>query len=100
VGSVLCPGRAIPRVLRFTHRFQAGSLDASRGKVAKGFFEVDQYRPSGDKRNSRKLLTIRCTRKLLKYFPVQSPTEITPTTSLGDWYANLLFTGTCDLSFV
>lgn len=38
------------------------------------------------------MLTIRCTRKLLKYFPVQSPTESTPTTSLGDWYANLLFT--------
>jgi hypothetical protein len=38
------------------------------------------------------LLTIRCTRKLLKYFHDQDPVEgIHPTTVLGDWYANLLF---------
>jgi len=39
------------------------------------------------------LLTIRCTRKLLKYLHAQGPAEgIHSTTSLGDWYANLLFT--------
>jgi hypothetical protein len=39
------------------------------------------------------LLTIRCTRKLLKYLHAEGPGEIIhPTTGLGDWYANLLFT--------
>jgi len=39
------------------------------------------------------LLTIRCTRKLLKYLHAKGPAEsIHPTTGLGDWYANLLFT--------
>ena len=39
------------------------------------------------------MLTIRCTRKLLKYLRAEGPAEyINPTTSLGDWYANLLFT--------
>jgi len=39
------------------------------------------------------LLTIRCTRKLLKYLHAKGPVEsIHPTTGLGDWYANLLFT--------
>ncbi len=39
------------------------------------------------------MLTIRCTRKLLKYLHAEGPGEIIhPTTGLGDWYANLLFT--------
>ena len=39
------------------------------------------------------MLTIRCTRKLLKNLHAQGPAEgIHPTTGLGDWYANLLFT--------
>ena len=39
------------------------------------------------------MLTVRCTRKLLKYLHAQGPAEgIHPTTGLGDWYANLLFT--------
>ncbi len=39
------------------------------------------------------MLTIRCTRKLLKYLHAQGSAEgIHPTTGLGDWYANLLFT--------
>jgi hypothetical protein len=39
------------------------------------------------------VLTMRCTRKLLKYLHAQGPAEgIHPTTGLGDWYANLLFT--------
>lgn len=39
------------------------------------------------------MLTIRCTRKLLKYLHAKGPAEsIHPTTGLGDWYANLLFT--------
>jgi hypothetical protein len=39
------------------------------------------------------LFTIRCTCKLLKYLHARSPAEgIHSTTSLGDWYANLLFT--------
>ena len=39
------------------------------------------------------MLTIRCTRKLLKYLHNQGPVEdIHSTTGLGDWYANLLFT--------
>jgi hypothetical protein len=39
------------------------------------------------------LLTIRCTRKLLKYLHAQGSAEgIHPTTGLGDRYANLLFT--------
>ncbi len=38
------------------------------------------------------MLTIRCTRKLLKYLHAKGPAEsIHPTTGLGDWYANLLF---------
>jgi len=39
------------------------------------------------------LLTIRCTRKLLKYLHARVSSEGNhPTTGLGDWYANLLFT--------
>ena len=39
------------------------------------------------------MFAIRCTRKLLKYLHAECPGEIIhPTTGLGDWYANLLFT--------
>lgn len=39
------------------------------------------------------VLTIRCTRKLLKRLAVGVPSEPTSSTNrLGDWYANLLFT--------
>ncbi len=39
------------------------------------------------------MLTIRCTGKLLKYLHARGPAQIIhPTTGLGDWYANLLFT--------
>ena len=40
------------------------------------------------------MFTIRCTRKLLRYLrakDVRDDSEV-PTTRLGDWYANLLFT--------
>jgi hypothetical protein len=40
------------------------------------------------------LLTIRCTRKLLKRLDAEVPSERRlPTNRLGDWYANLLFAG-------
>ena len=39
------------------------------------------------------MFTIRCTRKLLKYFRADGlRSDAHPTTALGDWYANLLFT--------
>lgn len=39
------------------------------------------------------MLTIRCTRKLLKRLDVKVPSEpMCSTNRLGDWYANLLFT--------
>src|SRR5205807_2056845 len=39
------------------------------------------------------MFTLRCTRKLLNNFGVESrDTDVPPTTVLGDWYANLLFT--------
>jgi len=39
------------------------------------------------------MFTLRCTRKLLNYLSVDSAgIDILPTTVLGDWYANLLFT--------
>jgi hypothetical protein len=39
------------------------------------------------------VVTVRVTRKLLKYLRVDAVcTEVAPTTVLGDWYANLLFT--------
>lgn len=38
------------------------------------------------------MFTLRCTRKLLKRLGAQPSSEaITPTTVLGDWYANLLY---------
>jgi len=39
-------------------------------------------------------MTIRCTRKLLEYLKVGGLPRVSdaPTTSLGDWYAGLLFT--------
>jgi hypothetical protein len=40
------------------------------------------------------VLTIRCTRKLLERLDVEvSSVPLHPTNCLGDWYANLLFTG-------
>jgi hypothetical protein len=40
------------------------------------------------------VLTIRCTRKLLERLDVEaSSVPLHPTNRLGDWYANLLFTG-------
>lgn len=42
-------------------------------------------------RESKHLITIRCTRKLLKYLgtePIENPKP--PTGILGDWYANLI----------
>ncbi len=40
------------------------------------------------------MLTIRCTRKLLERLDVEaSSVPLHPTNHLGDWYANLLFTG-------
>jgi hypothetical protein len=39
------------------------------------------------------VVTIRFTRKLLKYLQAKAlHSEVAPTTVLGDWYANLLFT--------
>jgi hypothetical protein len=39
------------------------------------------------------MFTLRCTRKLLNYLSADSAgIDIVPTTVLGDWYANLLFT--------
>jgi len=39
------------------------------------------------------VLTIRCTRKLLKHLGAEVASErMLPTNRLGDWYANLLFT--------
>jgi hypothetical protein len=39
------------------------------------------------------MFTLRCTRKLLNYLSADSAgIDIAPTTVLGDWYANLLFT--------
>ncbi len=39
------------------------------------------------------VVTIRFTRKLLKYLHADAvDTEVTPTTVLGDWYANMFFT--------
>jgi hypothetical protein len=39
------------------------------------------------------MVTLRCTRKLLKHLAVHPMSELQPpTTTLGDWYANLLFT--------
>jgi hypothetical protein len=43
------------------------------------------------------VLTIRCTRKLLERLDVEaSSVPLHPTNRLGDWYANLLFTGARD----
>ena len=40
------------------------------------------------------MLTIRCTRKLLERLDVEaSSVPLHPTNRLGDWYADLLFTG-------
>ena len=39
------------------------------------------------------MFTLRCTRKLLRFLCADSlGTDLPPTTILGDWYANLLFT--------
>ena len=39
------------------------------------------------------MLTLRCTRKLLKHLHAEpSASEVVATTKLGDWYGNLLFT--------
>ncbi len=40
------------------------------------------------------MATFRCTAKLLKRLGIDSP-EVTPApqNALGDWYANILFTG-------
>jgi hypothetical protein len=39
------------------------------------------------------MVTLRCTRRLLKHLGVRPMSELQPpTTTLGDWYANLLFT--------
>jgi hypothetical protein len=39
------------------------------------------------------MMTLRCTRRLLKWLKVEPSERIAPTTNaLGDWYANLLFT--------
>jgi hypothetical protein len=39
------------------------------------------------------MITLRCTLKLLKKLRIEDPGETNkPTTSLGDWYANILFT--------
>jgi len=42
---------------------------------------------------TKSIFTIRFTRKLLKYLHADAlHTEVAPTTALGDWYANTLFT--------
>ena len=38
------------------------------------------------------MVVVRCTRKLLDRLGQGTPCEVTSTTTLGDWYATVLFT--------
>ncbi len=78
----------VPRVDQETARRSSGEIKLDR-------FRADYSRGNSfDHQQSPAMVTLRCTHKLLRYLravAVQRDTDF-PTTRLGDWYANLLFT--------